>query len=49
MTIQEEYVELRKSGMMYEFFPKFTGVYEKDKQEFSKFWWQRENNKIKEI
>lgn len=34
--MKEEYDELLKTGMFWEFYPKFTGEWAKDKKEFSK-------------
>lgn len=42
MEIKEEYIKVLKSGMFYEFFPQFTGNWETDKDEFTKFYKNRE-------
>ena len=42
--IEEEYKTLLLSGMFWEFFPQFTGNWEKDKDEFIKFYLERLEN-----
>ena len=47
--IETEYTELKDTGMFYEVFPEFTGTWSEDKEEFTKFYNQREaNNENKE-
>lgn len=41
--IQEEYNELLKSGMFWEFFPEFTGNWSKDGETFTEFYNIRKN------
>ncbi len=48
MTVQQEYNLLLQSGMFWEFFPEFTGNWEKDQEEFTKFIKSR-NNENKDI
>jgi hypothetical protein len=43
-TMEEEYQYVLKSGLFWEFFPTFTGNYNEDKDEFEKFYKDRENN-----
>ena len=43
--IPNNYWELRNSGMLWEFHPTFTGMLADDKEEFSKLWFEKEENK----
>jgi hypothetical protein len=43
--IEKEYYQLLKSGMFYEFFPDLSGIWDKDKNQFTVFYHDRENNK----
>ena len=41
--IEYEYEALLKSGMFWEFFPQLSGEWEKDEEEFTEFYINREN------
>lgn len=45
ILIPNEYFSLRNSGMFFEFFPQMTGVLREDVEEFTKFWFEREEKK----
>ena len=40
--IEQEYKELLKSGMFWEFFPNLTGEWNRDESTFTKFYEERE-------
>lgn len=45
ILIPNEYWALQRSGKFFEFFPEMTGVLGEDIEEFSKFWFEREEKK----
>lgn len=44
--IKSEYEQMIQSGMFYEFFPEYSGNWDKDKSQFTQFYKKREKNKI---
>lgn len=45
LLVPNEYWALQRSGMFWEFFPTFAGTLADDVEEFTKFWFERENKK----
>ena len=40
--IEVEYQEIKSSGMFWVYFPELSGNWVADKEEFTDFWWRRE-------
>lgn len=40
--IEAEYYEIKQSGLFHTYFPELSGVWKADKEEFTDFWWRRE-------
>lgn len=45
LLVPNEYWALQRSGMFFEFFPEMTGILGEDAEEFTKFWFEREEKK----
>lgn len=45
ILVPNEYWALQRSGMFYEFFPHLSGELGRDREEFTKFWMERERKK----
>lgn len=43
--IKSEYEQMLKSGMFYELFPEYSGKWDQDKAQFTRFYKKRENSK----